>query len=111
MNVGFTYVPFPILLGDLSVILKQSAVNTKRIAISLILYKKGNQCTEGLRTQGKHVPGAAEPNAQGCAFVRPIFGLIVNKMIFCAPKILASVINCASNLEHITSPLKSIASP
>ena len=25
--------------------------------------------------------GAAEPNAQGCAFALPIFGLIVNKMV------------------------------
>ena len=51
MNAGFTCVPFPILLSDLTVILKQRAVDTKRTAVSLISYQKGNQRTKGLRTQ------------------------------------------------------------
>ena len=43
--------------------------------------------------------GVAGHNAQGCAFVHPIFGPWVKKWRICTSKIMASVINYATNIE------------
>ena len=45
-------------------------------------------------------PGAAKPNAQGCAFVHLIFKPLVNR-------ILSSIIDCAPNLGQLPPPLNS----
>ena len=46
-----------------------------------------------------------EPNAQGCAFARPIFRPEVNKMMAFCTQNLASVIKCAPISEQVPQPV------